>query len=84
MTLMMCALFVSVAATGFAMVAEESVVGEVVNSSSGYAIATEGGYYMVDGYDVSGLIGKTVKATGSVSEEGGGKTIHVTSVEEIK
>ena len=82
--LAICAVFVCFAATAFAMVVEESVVGEVVNSSSGYAIATDSGWYLVDGYDVSGLLGKKVKVTGGISEEDGSKTIHVTSVEEIK
>ena len=81
--LAICAVFFFFTATSFAMVAEESVTGTVANSSSGYAIATDGGYYMVAGYDISGLLGKTVKATGSVSEEGGVKTITVTALEEI-
>jgi hypothetical protein len=65
------------------MVPEESIVGEIVSSNAGYAIVTDGGWYLVEGYDVSGLLGKTVKATGSVSEEGGVKTITVTTLEEI-
>jgi hypothetical protein len=67
-----------------AMVAEESIVGEVVNSAGGYAIATTNGtWYLVEGYDVSGLLGQTVKATGGISEEGGVKTISVTALEEM-
>jgi hypothetical protein len=81
--LMICAFCLCFAATSFAMVPEESIVGEIVSSNAGYAIVTDGGWYLVEGYDVSGLLGKTVKATGSVSEQGGVKTITVTALEEI-
>jgi len=84
MILAVCAVFFCISATAFAMVAQESVTGEVVNSGSGYAIVAEdGAWYLVQGYDVSGLVGKTVQATGSISEEGGVKNINVTALEEI-
>ena len=84
MILTICAVFFCISATAFAMVAQESVTGEVVTSSSGYAIVAEdGGWYLVEGCDVSGLVGKTVQASGTISEEGGVKTINVTAIEEI-
>jgi hypothetical protein len=72
------------AVTALAMVAEENVTGTVVNSSSGYAIANDSDWYLVADYDVSDLLGKDVKATGSITEEDGVKTINVTSAEEVQ
>lgn len=83
-TLVMGVILVCFAVTALAMVAEESVTGTVVNSSSGYAIANDSGWFLVADYDVSGLLGKAVKATGSIAEEDGVRTISVTSVEEVR
>lgn len=83
LTLAMCAAVVCFAVTSVATVSEDSITGTLVHSDSGYFIVNDSGRYLVADYDVSGLLGKTVKVTGSVSEEeGGDKTIHVMSVEE--
>lgn len=84
MTLVMCVAVICFAVTAVAMVPEENITGTVVNFSSGYAIANDGGWYLVADYDVSGLLGKAVTATGSITEKDGVKTINVTSVEEVR
>jgi hypothetical protein len=82
MILALFAVFFCISALAFAMVAEESIVGEVVNSGSGYAIAIgDGAWYLVEGCDVSGLLGQTVKATGTITEQSGVRTISVTAIE---
>ena len=67
------------------MAAEETLTGVVEQGDQGIVLtADDGETYMVQGQDLSGMVGKSVKATGTLAEGMSGKTITVTSVEEIK
>ena len=59
----------------------DTITGVVEQYDSNIYITTDNGRYLVTGYDLSGMVGQTVTATGTVTESGG-KTIEVTSVEE--
>jgi len=68
-----------------AMAAEETVTGVIEQGDQGIVLsADDGETYMVQGQDLSGMVGKSVKATGTLAEGMSGKTITITSVEEIK
>ncbi len=68
-----------------AMAAEETITGLVESGDQGIVLSGDDGEtYMVKGKDLSGMVGKSVKATGTLSEGESGKTITITSVEEIK
>ena len=68
-----------------ALAAEETISGTVENSDNGIIIAADDGQaYAVQGQDLSAMVGKTVKATGTLEESASGKIISVTMVEEIK
>jgi hypothetical protein len=68
-----------------AMAAEETITGTIEQSDQGIVLsADDGETYMVQGQDLSAMVGKSVKATGTLEEGMSGKTITVTSVEEIK
>jgi len=68
-----------------AMAAEETVTGVIEQGDQGIVLsADDGETYMVQGQDLSEMVGKSVKATGMLSEGESGKTITVTKVEEIK
>jgi hypothetical protein len=68
-----------------AMAAEETLTGMVENGDQGIVLsADDGETYMVQGQDLSDMVGKSVKATGTLAEGSSGKTITVTKVEEIK
>ena len=68
-----------------AMAAEETLTGVIEQGDQGIVLsADDGETYMVQGQDLSGMVGKSVKATGTLAEGMSGKTITITSVEEIK
>ena len=68
-----------------AIAAEETVTGMIEKSDQGIVLsADDGETYMVQGQDLSEMVGKSVKATGTLAEGTSGKTITITSVEEIK
>ena len=72
------------AATG-AVAAGDSITGTVEKTDHGIVIAADdGNTYIVMGQDLSGLVGKTVKATGTLAEGQSGKTVTVISVEPVK
>ena len=73
-------------AVGNAMAAEETVTGTVAQNDSGMIIiaADDGEDYVVKGQDLSGMIGKSVKVTGTLAEEADAKSITVMNLEEIK
>jgi hypothetical protein len=69
------------AATAMVAGGSDSVTGVVEQSDTNiYITTTDDGSYLVVGYDLSGMVGQTVTATGTVTESGG-KTIEVTAVE---
>ena len=57
---------------------EQTVKGVVITSEG------EGGQYLVAGQDLSSMVGKKVKATGTVAEAQGQKTLTVTSFSETQ
>lgn len=58
------------------------LTGEVAQSADGVVIVTDMGKYAVVGQDLSNMVGKTVKVTGTVEESAGQYTINVMTVEE--
>lgn len=65
--------------------AEDSITGTIHQSDSGEVRikAEDGADYIVMGADITEMVGKTVKATGTLSEEGNVKIIEVMSMEEV-
>ena len=82
--LFMLALHLAAAPAAMAVVAaSESIIGTVEETDAGYVIMAESEDYLVFGFDLSGMVGMWVKATGTVSEGENGKEIHATSIEEM-
>lgn len=72
------------AATG-AIAGDQSVTGKVEKTDQGIVIAADNGdTYIVMGKDLSEMVGKTVKATGTLEEGASGKTLTVISVEPVQ
>jgi hypothetical protein len=79
------AALVGLLSVGVALAAEETISGTVEQSAQGFVISADDGQtYMVQGSDLSKMVGKTVKATGTLEEGQSGKTINVTKIEEIE
>jgi hypothetical protein len=55
--------------------------GTVEKTDAGIVIASDMGKFLVSGQDLSGMVGKMVKVTGTVQESPGNPTIQITSVE---
>jgi len=72
-------------ATG-AVAGETAITGTVDENDSGMIIisADDGDDYLVKGQDLSGMIGNTVKVTGTMAEEDDAKTITVMELEEVE
>ncbi len=62
----------------------EEVSGTVVKTDEGIALFSDQGNYMVEGKDLSEMIGKNVKVTGTVQENQGQKVINVSSVSVVQ
>ena len=72
------------AATGV-IAGEQSITGTVEKTDQGIVIsADDGDTYIVAGKDLSEMVGKTVKATGTLAEGASGKTLTVISVEPVQ
>ena len=71
-----------VAASGAAVVAE--IDGRLVQTEKGLAVATGTDAYVVAGKDLSEMIGKLVKVTGTIAEVDGGQVIEVMTVTPIE
>lgn len=72
------------AATG-AIAGDSSVTGTVEKTAAGIVISgDDGATYNVAGADLSRLVGKTIKATGTLEEGPAGKTLTVTGVEPVQ
>jgi hypothetical protein len=64
---------------------EQTISGTIEQGDSGIVImADDGMTYAVQGKDLSDMVGKSVKATGTLAESESGNTITVVKVEEIK
>jgi hypothetical protein len=83
-TLLILALHLATGPAAIGMVAtNESIIGFVDETDSGYFIMTESEYYLVVGFDLSDMVGTMVEATGMITAGEGGKEIHATSVEKL-
>ncbi len=72
------------AATG-AIAGDNSITGTVEKTDNGIVISADNGdQYIVMGKDLTDLVGKTVKATGTLAEGKSGKILTVISVEPVK
>jgi len=73
------------AATG-AIAGDNSITGTVEKNDKGVVVisADNGDQYIVMGKDLTTMIGKTVKATGTLAEGKSGKILTVVSVEPVK
>jgi hypothetical protein len=72
-----------VAAAG-AFAADDSITGTVEQTDNGIVISSDDGdQYIVMGKDLSSMVGKTVKATGTLAEGKSGKILTVISVEPV-
>ena len=70
---------------GLAVAADETIQGTIEKNEQGIVLnADNGETYIITGQDLSSMVGKTVKATGTLEEGKSGKTIKVSSVEEVK
>lgn len=69
-----------------AMAADQSVTGTIIENDSGNIIisADDGEDYLVQGKDLSEMLGKTVRVTGTLAEQEGAKSITVMKLEEIQ
>jgi hypothetical protein len=77
-------LLVGFMTTSMAIAGEESITGVVEQTDQGIVIsADDGASYLVQGQNLSAMVGKTLKATGTLSEGENGKVITVTHIEEI-
>jgi len=63
---------------------EEVIAGTVVKTDEGIIIEAEDGDYLVEGKDLSDMIGKFVEATGYITETDQGYVIEVKKVEELQ
>ncbi len=67
-----------------AIAGDQSITGTVEKTKQGIVIsADDGATYMVQGKDLSEMVGKTVKATGTLAEGKSGKTLTVISIEPV-
>ncbi len=78
-------LIVGFMAATAAVAGEQSITGTVEKTDQGIVIsAVDGDTYLVMGKDLSEMVGKTVKATGTLAEGQSGKTFTIISVEPVK
>ena len=88
--LLLCALLVLAVVTAVACTKQSTptneITGTVEQTDQGVVITSEGegGQYLVAGQDLSAMVGKKVKASGTVTEAEGRKTITVTSATEVQ
>ena len=82
--LVVAVVFTAVACTKQTTPTKE-ITGTVEQTDKGVVITSEGegGQYLVGGQDLSSMVGKKVKATGTVAEAQGQKTLTVTSFSEM-
>ena len=73
-----------VAGISLTFAAEDSVTGTVMETAAGLVLKTADGNLIIAGEDLSDMVGKTVKATGTISEGAKGKIITVISAEEVE
>ena len=68
---------------GIAIGEESSVIGMVERTEEGLVLTTVEGSYLITGGNLTTMIGKTIKAIGTISKINEHKTIAVVSAEEV-
>lgn len=63
---------------------ELTIQGTIEQSDAGLVIVADDGEYQLSGQDLSAMVGKQVKVTGTLTEGEGVRMIKVMSVEELK
>ena len=77
-------LVVGLLAVTMAIAGEESIIGVVEKTDQGIVIAAEdGASYLVQGENLEAMVGKTLKATGTLAESDQGKVITITDFEVV-
>ncbi|PID76234.1 MAG: hypothetical protein CSB22_00185 [Deltaproteobacteria bacterium] len=71
---------------GIAIAAEDhtEITGVIEQTDTGFVIKTHDGDVAAEGADLATMVGKTVKATGQVTEGDAGKVFNVMSIEEVQ
>ena len=78
------AIIIGLFSASLAAAAEETVSGTIENSDNGIVLSTDNGdQFVIKGEDASNLVGKSVKVTGTLTEDEAVKTIDVTSIEVV-
>ena len=75
--------FVSLVPAATEQTGEVTITGVVEEMDGAYIIQADDADYMVEGFDVSAMVGQEVKATGVVTENDEGKVITATIVETV-
>lgn len=85
---LLCAVLVScIAAIGTAVAGDDvkNVTGTIDQTDAGFIIKAEDtNYSIITRSDLSTMVGKKVTVTGTVSEIGDNKTIHMMTIEEVQ
>jgi hypothetical protein len=76
-------IFVTCATDIFAAAREETLMGTVVKQGGRFVIEADDGDYILVGKDVSGLVGKLVEVTGTVTGSDKGDVLKVKSIQEL-
>jgi hypothetical protein len=78
-------LIIGFIASTMAIAGEQTITGVVKQTDQGVVIsADDGANYLVQGKNLSAMVGKTLKATGTLAESDKGKVITITQIEEVK
>ena len=64
--------------------ASDSVTGTIQAGDSGLVLQAADGNYILAGQDLSDMVGKKIKVTGTIAEGDAGKTLTVMSFEEVE
>lgn len=63
---------------------EATITGTIEKTDQGIVLSADNGEsFLVKGRDLSDMVGRSVQATGTLSEEMGGMTITIIAIEEI-
>ena len=88
-TMIICALALVLVGSTIVAAQEEggkiAITGTVEQTDNGFVIMGDDGEdYTVSGKDLSAMVGKEVEAIGTVTEEGGVKTLRLITVRELE